>query len=117
MRKLLILPGVLCVVLGFIGLNLPVISGIPLLVVADFCFARSSPRLHHWLLSHPTFGPPVAHWQAHGTIRTDTKIGSTTSLAVVFGILLIANVRPLGLWLAGAALALILIFIWTRRAS
>jgi len=49
--------GLICVALAAIGVVLPLLPTVPFLLLAAFFFARSSSRLHHWLLNHPTFGP------------------------------------------------------------
>ena len=51
--------GLMCVVLGVVGLFLPFLPTVPFLLAAGFFFGKSSRRLHRWLLNHPVLGPPV----------------------------------------------------------
>lgn len=62
------------VALAFAGVVLPVLPTTPFLIVAMGCFARSSPRLEAWLLSHPSFGPVLTDWRTHGAIPRRAKM-------------------------------------------
>lgn len=64
LRALLAGCGVLSVVLGFIGIFLPLLPTTPFLLLAAWLFAKSSTRLHGWLLNHPHLGSHIASWQA-----------------------------------------------------
>ena len=59
MRTLWTLAGFFCFGLGFIGAFLPLLPTVPFMLLAAYCFARGSERFHEWLITHPTFGPPV----------------------------------------------------------
>lgn len=48
--------GVLTFIAGIIGAILPIIPGIPLLILSVSFFARGSERAHRWLLDNRLFG-------------------------------------------------------------
>ena len=94
MTKLLwITLGWLSVGLGIAGAVLPILPTTPFMLLAAYCFARSSPRLHAWIVNHPTFGPPVRNWQSHGAITRRAKLLATGSMVAVLGISLALGLR------------------------
>ena len=55
--------------LGFINLGLAYLGmitpGLPFsifIVLAAYCFAKSSPKMHSWIYGHPKFGPFLRNW-------------------------------------------------------
>ncbi len=68
-----LLAGLLFVCVGAIGIVLPLLPTTPFLLLATYCFARSSERLNNWLLHHPRFGPLIRNWQRYGGIDTKSK--------------------------------------------
>ena len=68
--------------LGAIGAVLPLLPTVPFVILAAFCFARSSPRLEAWLVGHPTFGPHIVAWRDHGAISRKGKVAATLAFAV-----------------------------------
>lgn len=72
---------------GFVGLAglgamLPGLPSTVFVILAAWCFGRSSPRLERWLLDHPRFGPSLRAWRAHGAIPRPAKAIALTSMAV-----------------------------------
>lgn len=66
--------GLFLVTLGVIGILVPGLPTTIFLIGAAACFAKSSPRLHQWLLAHPWFGPLIIHWQQTRSIPRKAKV-------------------------------------------
>ncbi|WP_161510216.1 YbaN family protein [Bartonella quintana] len=110
--------GWIMVVLGVIGIVLPIIPTVPFLLVASWCFARSSPRFHHWLNNHRVFGPPIKQWKEKRAIPTFIKVFAVVNMAGGFLSFFVMTHPPL--WFAlliAALLLLIAIYIVTRPSS
>ena len=110
-RPILIALGLLFVGLAVLGMFLPVLPTTPLLLLALACFARSSERLHGWLLSHRVFGPFLKHWQETRSMPRCAKIGAIVSIVVVGGTSVLFFVKGIELKLVVTAILLIPIVI------
>jgi uncharacterized membrane protein YbaN (DUF454 family) len=85
-RTLWLAVGLLSMVLGFIGAFLPLLPTTPFMLLAVFCFARSSERLHDWLVNHPHFGGPIRDWNQRGVIAPRVKWIAVGSMLAVLGV-------------------------------
>lgn len=74
--------GCLCVVLGFVGAVLPGMPTTVFLIMAVWCFSKSSNRFRVWLLNHPRFGPSLRAWHEDRCIPVHGKVCAITSMAV-----------------------------------
>ena len=72
--------GVLAVLLGILGIFLPLLPTTPFLLLASACFARGSVRLHRWLIGHRVFGKYIANFEAGHGIPLKGKIVATIML-------------------------------------
>ena len=84
MRIVYLSLGWVMVALGVIGIVLPLMPGVVFLIVAAWCFARSSPRFEAWLLNHPSLGKPLRDWRAAGAIPRSGKIMACGGMAFGF---------------------------------
>jgi uncharacterized membrane protein YbaN (DUF454 family) len=112
-RHFYLMSGWLSLALGAIGAFLPLLPTVPFVILAAFCFARSSPRLEAWLVNHPAFGHHIIAWRHKGAISRKGKIAA--SIAFVFSIVLAAIFSPWPWVMAPVAAALLTgSWIWTR---
>ena len=114
MRALWLIGGLLSVALGAVGAFLPLLPTVPFMLLAAICFAKSSERLHNWLLTHPRFGPPIADWQDRGAIGRRAKWLATLSVAASFALTLAVGFGPSILAVQAVALIGVMVFVWTR---
>lgn len=90
--------------LGVVGLILPLMPGTVFLIVAAWCFSRSSPRFEAWLLGHPRLGPHVRRWRETGAISRRAKYLACGSMVLSFTVMATTDAPPIALWAAGASL-------------
>ena len=114
MRYLWIALGWTSVVLGVVGVFLPLLPTTPFLLLAAFAFSRGSERLHRWLLEHPNLGPPIINWQNNGAITRRIKIYASISILAIFLLSVWLGVAWWALALQGTVLVGVSAFLWTR---
>ncbi|MEO0649211.1 MAG: YbaN family protein [Planctomycetota bacterium] len=114
-RPLLALAGLLLTGLGAVGLFLPLLPTTPFLLLAAYCFSRSSERLHRWLLESPALGTLIADWEQHRAIRRRAKWACTVLLvAAVSWPIADGRVRGAPLLAVLATVVAVSTFVWTR---
>lgn len=81
-RLLWMLAGLLSLLVGIIGIFLPLLPTAPLVLLAAFCFSRGSERLEAWLVQHPRFGPMIQEWRRHRAVPLRAKQLATVMMAI-----------------------------------
>lgn len=102
------------VVLGVIGIFLPLLPTTPFLLLASWCFARSSRKFHTWLHEHKRLGPMVSAWESGEGLETKVKLRIILFLWLSMGLSMILVQR----WPATFSLIFIgscvSIYIWRQ---
>ena len=84
-KKIYICVGFLAVGLGIIGAFLPVMPTVPFLLVALFCFERSSKKYHDMILNNKYFGKVLKDYYEGRGLTTSVKIKAVLFLSCGMG--------------------------------
>lgn len=114
MRSLWIVLGFLAMALGVLGLALPLLPTTPFMLLAAGCFAKSSPRLHDWLVGHRIFGPAIRDWRDYRAISPRAKRMAVTAMAAALALSLLLGLGWAVLAVQAGVLLVMGSWIWTR---
>lgn len=86
--------GCIGVGLGAIGAVVPLLPAFPFLLMATFCFAKSSERLHNWFINTQLYKKNLESYvQGRGmTWATKLRIMFTVTLLMSVGFIMMSNV-------------------------
>lgn len=84
-KALLIFLGTVCVGLGVLGMFLPLLPTTVFLLMAAYCYSRSSERFHNWLLGNRWFGPYISNYKSGRGISMRQKISTIALLWASIG--------------------------------
>jgi hypothetical protein len=84
-RWFLVALGSLAVVLGIIGIVLPLVPTVPFLLLAAACYARSSEKCYAWLLNHRWFGEHIRNYRSGKGIPLRAKAAAIVLLWLAIG--------------------------------
>lgn len=93
-RTLLVAAGSVSLALGVAGVFLPLLPTTPFLLLASFCYARSSRRLYGWLINHRVFGPYIFNYVTYRAVSRSVKVGTLILLwsTLLVSIMLVNNI-------------------------
>lgn len=80
MKYVFMLIGFVSLVLGIVGIFLPLLPTTPFLLLSAAMFFRSSPRAYKWLLGHKYLGPYIRSFREDRSIPLRAKIVSLSLL-------------------------------------
>ena len=113
-RIVLIVLGLVSLVLGAIGIFVPLLPTTPLVLLAAFAFANSSETLHQWLLDHNVFGPLIDNWHRHRAISRGAKAMAALSMIAILVISWLMGVATPVIAIQAVVLGCAAAFILTR---
>ena len=102
--------GALSLLLGVIGIFLPLLPTTPFVLLAAFCFARGSARCEAWLVGPPRFGPMVLQWRATRAVPLRAKQAAWIMMAV--SSVISALVMPVLPWLPAVCCLAVGLWLW-----
>ena len=109
--------GFFCVGMAYIGFVTPGIPFSIFLVMAEWAFAKSSPRMHKWLYNHKHFGPFLTNWTQKRVFPTKGKYAMVIvmSSTLVFTWFTTYNINAI--LYSGIFMALVAIWAWRYPGS
>ena len=92
-KKLYITFGFLAVALAIVGVFIPGLPTVPFLLVALFCFERSSKKYHDMIMNNKYFGPVLQDYYSGKSLTSSVKIKAILFLScgMIFSIYKIQN--------------------------
>jgi len=84
-KYLLVISGSICVVLGVVGIFVPLLPTTPFLLLAAACYVKSSDKAYLWLINHRWFGQYVKNYREGKGITRKTKIATIIILWATIG--------------------------------
>lgn len=117
-RVLWISAGTLFVGLGVVGIFVPILPTTPFLLLAAFCYGRSSQRFLRWLLTNRWFGDYIRNYREGKGLPLREKVLTLTALWLTIGvsIVYVASQWWLRLALAAIALGVTIHLLWIKTA-
>ena len=94
-KKLYITFGFLAVALAIVGVFIPGLPTVPFLLVALFCFERSSKKYHDMIMNNKYFGPVLQDYYSGKGLTSSVKIKAISFLScgMAFSIYKIQNLH------------------------
>ena len=115
-KAALIFTGTVCVALGVLGMFLPLLPTTVFLLMAAYCYSRSSERFHTWLLNNRLCGKYIRNYKSGEGISVRQKVSTISILwvSIGFSIWIISAGFWITLLLIAIALAVTVHLLWIK---
>jgi hypothetical protein len=93
LKKILVLSGTICIILGIIGIFVPLLPTTPFLLLAAACYARGSKKFYYWLINNKWLGEYIKSYQEGKGIPLIIKLSIITLLwiSIFFSIIIFVS--------------------------
>ena len=102
--------GIIFLGIAFIGIYLPMLPWSPPTVIAAYCFAKSSKRMHDYLYNHKLFGPFLLGWTEKRIFPTKFKYFMIVTMSSSLALLWFTTGNPKAVLYSGIFMALVAIW-------
>lgn len=115
-KALLIFVGTVCVGLGVLGMFLPLMPTTVFLLMAAYCYSKSSERFHNWLLTNRLCGKYISNYKSGRGISMRQKVSTIAILWASIGvsIWLMNGKLWVSLLLAAIAIGVTMHIVWIK---
>lgn len=115
-KALLIFFGTVCVGLGIMGMFLPLMPTTVFLLMAAYCYSKSSNRFHNWLLNNRFLGKYIKSYKTGQGISIRQKVTTIAILwaSIGFSIWYVSGTFWLTLLLAAVAIGVTVHLLWIK---
>jgi uncharacterized membrane protein YbaN (DUF454 family) len=111
-RLILLILGTLNLGLAVLGIFLPLLPTTPFLLAAVFCYARSSARLHAWVISRPFIAGRLEELTVrHGLTAKSKRTILAAAFAMMAGAAVLIN-KPVMYLVLGVIFGLKALYFW-----
>jgi hypothetical protein len=116
-RYLFLALGLVSLAMAYVGVITPGLPYSPFIVFAAYCFARSSPRLHNWIMNHPIFGSFITNWNQKRVFPLKLKFFMLASMTVSLVLMWSSGVAEKGIVYTGIFMLLVAVWAWRYPSS
>lgn len=109
--------GMLSLGMAYIGLVTPGIPFSIFLVMAAFCFSKSSERMHNWIYNHKIFGPFLTNWKDKRIFPKKMKYVMVLMMASTLILTFVFTGNLNAVLYSGLFMALVAIWAWKFPGS
>lgn len=105
---------ILALLLGMVGVFLPIMPTVPFILVAAWAAGQGWPQLEQYLLTHAHFGKPIRSWRQRRAIPRRGKILASFMMTCSMLLLWLYPVEP---WIPlsiSAVMVCVLLWMWSR---
>lgn len=114
-RPVILILGFVFVGLGFLGVTLPLLPTVPFLILALWCFSKSSKKFHDWLYNHKIFGSQLQLWSKYKVVPPMAKLASIGSISLSYIYMVFVTTMPtIGLVCSGLIMSYAAYYILTK---
>lgn len=103
--------------MGALGVVLPVLPTTPFVILAAFAFGKSAPSIQRRLEGSRLFGPIIADWRASGAIAPRYKATALLMMAGVLGLSVAMSVSVLVLSVQAVCMVAAAAFVLSRPSA